>query len=226
MLCNKNIPHLLAKRTTSIPKADIYYLCVPDTQIGLVSKSIPRIGTCLHSAGSHDHQIIGNHPSRGVLHPIMSFPGPEIELPSGEIPATFCGDESAKQPALWLAKQLGFQVHVVSGDRRLYHAAAVMAGNYATVLLRMAGTLLEQCGINEPHKALLPLTMESINNASTAPLSMALTGPIARGDTETIKAHQEAIFEHFPHIFAAYEALRQATVSQLELEKKSNNDLK
>lgn len=222
MLGLKNIPHLLAKRKTTIPEADIYYLCVPDTQIGVAAKNIPLTGTCLHSAGNHDHLAIGEHPSKGVLHPIMSFPGPEIEIPTGKIPATFCGDASAKMPAMWLAEQLNFTVHEVSGDRRLYHAAAVLAGNYASVLLRMAGTLFEQCGIENPHAALLPLAIESLKNAATSQLSHALTGPIARGDLETIQSHQAAISEHFPHILEAYDAMHHAAIQQLNYELAKN----
>ena len=142
LLTLKNISHQITKRGEDVPEADIYYLCVPDSELEQTVQSIPKVGVCLHAAGSLGPELLSEHPCHGVLHPIMSFPGPEIGIPTGVIPATYCGMPEASAQAHWLGLQLGFTVYEISGDRALYHAAAVMAGNYATVLLRMAGTIL------------------------------------------------------------------------------------
>ncbi|MGC6508227.1 MAG: DUF2520 domain-containing protein [Myxococcota bacterium] len=218
LLALKNIPHQIIKKGDDVPEADIYYLCVPDSEIDHVVRLIPKVGVCLHAAGSIGPEVLSAHPCHGVLHPIMSFPGPEFEIPTGKIPATYSGMPEAMQKAFWLGAQLGFTVYELSGDRTLYHAAAVIAGNYASVLLRMAGTLLSECGVTEPHQALLPLAQMSLRSAAQHPLSVSLTGPIARGDTETINLHQDALEKKFPHIKNAYNALLLATNTQLKIE--------
>ena len=214
----QNISHQLLRKANPIPKADIYYLSVPDSELKNVVHLIPPVGVCLHAAGSIGPEVLAPHPCHGVLHPIMSFPGPEVGIPQGEIPATFCGMSEAAQAAYWLGEKLGFTVYTMSGNRAVYHAAAVMAGNYASTLLRMAGALMAECGVEEPHRALLPLAEQSLRNSASHPLSEALTGPIARGDVETIQRHQAALEKNHPHIKAAYDALLLATVAQLKAE--------
>lgn len=218
ILHSKNIPHQLILRAQSIPIVDIYYMCVPDNQLGILVKSIPHSGVCLHAAGSKDETILTPHPCKGVLHPIMSFPGPEIMIPSSPIPATFTGDVDARPAALWLGHQLGFSLFDVSGDRAIYHAAAVMAGNFATVLLRMAGDLLAQCGAEEPHASLVPLAIQSIQSAGQYPIRHSLTGPLARGDNETISRHEESLKGLAPHYLIAYQNLLESAKSQINIE--------
>jgi predicted short-subunit dehydrogenase-like oxidoreductase (DUF2520 family) len=218
ILHSKNIPHQLVLRSQSIPIVDIYYLCVPDNQLEILVKEIPQSGVCLHAAGSKDERILNPHPCKGVLHPIMSFPGPEIMIPSTPIPATFTGDLEARPAALWLGDHLGYTLFDVSGDRALYHAAAVMAGNFATVLLRMAGDLLAECGAEEPHASLVPLAIQSIQSAGQYPIRHSLTGPIARGDNETLARHQEALKRLPPHYLKAYKHLTESAKSQINIE--------
>jgi predicted short-subunit dehydrogenase-like oxidoreductase (DUF2520 family) len=128
----------------------------------------------------------------------MTFAGPEVGMPAlAGVPAAVAGDGPAVAFASQLARQIGMVPFVVNGDRRLYHAAAVMAGNFATALLADAATVLQSAGV-PPEKAagvLLPLALESLRNAAPDPL-VALTGPAARNDRDTIAAHQIALEEH------------------------------
>ena len=82
----------------------------------------------------------------------------------------------------------------VSGDRRLYHAAAVLAGNGATILLGEACRALVAAGVPAADAAglLQPLVRRSIDNAVPDPAA-ALTGPVARGDVEVLAGHDAAL---------------------------------
>ena len=80
----------------------------------------------------------------------MTFPGPEIEVPELKgVAAAVDGDAEAREAAREIAGLLGMRAFEVPGDRRLYHAAAVIAGNYATVLLAEAASVLSAAGVPE-----------------------------------------------------------------------------
>jgi predicted short-subunit dehydrogenase-like oxidoreductase (DUF2520 family) len=75
--------------------------------------------------------------------------------------------------------------------RPLYHAAAVVASNYLPVLLALSARLLVLAGVDEDDAipALLPLMRGTLDNVSELGLAPALTGPISRGDIETVRLH-------------------------------------
>ena len=166
------------------PAAALTWLTVPDRLIASVAADVPPGGVVLHASGAADHRILRPHPCVGSLHPLMSFPGPEIGLPETAIPAAVAGDDDAIEAATDLAVLLGFDPFRVPGDRALYHAAAVTAGNFATVLLVQASRMLAATGTSEEAaRALLgPLAITSLKNAIEHGAA-ALTGPVARGTT-------------------------------------------
>ena len=73
----------------------------------------------------------------------------------------------------------------------LYHAAAVMASNYAVTLMGQSAELLAHCGLDGPDavRALLPLLAGTMENLAALGLPQALTGPLSRGDAGTIARH-------------------------------------
>jgi predicted short-subunit dehydrogenase-like oxidoreductase (DUF2520 family) len=138
-----------------------------------------------------------HHPS-GSLHPLMTFPGPEVAVPDlTGVPAAIAGDPEARAVAELLARDLGLAPFEVPGDRRLYHAAAVIAGNFATILLGEAARVLEVAGVPRDQclGILAPLALRSVDNARHG-VRAALTGPIARGDHATLERHRAALEEH------------------------------
>ena len=92
-----------------------------------------------------------------------------------------------------------------------------MAGNYATGLLHMAAELLVHAGMEEQQarEALYPLARTSLDNAVDHSLSDALTGPISRGDTESIEAHLEAMLNLPEHIGKSYKSMYDGILAQL-----------
>jgi predicted short-subunit dehydrogenase-like oxidoreductase (DUF2520 family) len=147
LLERRQIPAQLIGRHDRIPRAALTYLTVPDREIGDAAARVPKGGVVLHASGATGVEVLRPHKKAGSLHPLMTFPGPEIALPSGEIPAAIAGDPEAVAAGRKLAELLGFVPFEVQGDRALYHAAAVTAGNFATALLHEASTMLAAAGV-------------------------------------------------------------------------------
>lgn len=188
---------------------DLVLLAVPDAAIPSVAASLPLGPPVLHCSGATEVDALAPHRPRGSLHPLMTFPGPEIALPGPGTPAAIAGDPEAVALATALAHDLGWRAFEVSGDRALYHCAAVMAGNFGTVLLLAAAELLAEAGAPraDAPALLAPLALASLQNAARAP-ERALTGPFARGDEPVIAAHRASLARRGDADLAAlYDAL-------------------
>jgi predicted short-subunit dehydrogenase-like oxidoreductase (DUF2520 family) len=125
----------------------------------------------------------------------MTFPGPDVALPRLDgVPAAIAGTPEALEVARRLVTDLRMQPVELNGDRRLYHAAAVVAGNFATVLIAEAARILVAAGVSHTDAPgmVVPLAIASLRNAATDP-STALTGPFARGDHATVASHRDAL---------------------------------
>ena len=205
--------HTVIARGEPIPQAEITWLTVPDREIKAAAQAVPPGGVLLHASGAHTLEPLRPHASAGSLHPLMTFPGPEIGLPEEAIiPAAIAGDPDAIEAAQKLADLLGFTAFEVPGDRALYHAAAVTAGNFASLLMIEAGRMLTAAGVPEAEarNLLAPLAIASIKNAANHG-SVALTGPIARGDEKVIAAHTGALDSMDAELALLYHVLAQAT---------------
>jgi enamine deaminase RidA (YjgF/YER057c/UK114 family) len=126
------------------------------------------------------------------------------------------GDERATTAGLALARALGMlPVLLARGSKPLYHAGAVFAANYTTVLAGLAERLATLAGISKEtaEHMYAPLFVGAARNLAELGPVAALTGPIRRGDTATVKAHLAAIP---PEIKALYQALGRAAVELAE----------
>lgn len=176
-------------RGEPIPAAAVYWLCVPDAVIPELVKQLPSSGLRLHSAGALGPEVLGEEGA--VLHPLMSFPGPDQGIPKLQgVPATLAGEGLARQEAERLGTKLGLRLLPISGDRRRYHAAATIASSHCSSLFLSAAQLLEDLGISpqEARELLLPLAIQSLKAAAESGAA-ALTGPTVRGDRATEEGH-------------------------------------
>ena len=111
-------------------------------------------------------------------------------------------DDDARARGGWLAETLGLRPFVLDDDKRApYHAGAAIASNFLVTLYRAAAGLFEEAGA--PPEALVPLMQRTIENG------FELTGPIARGDWETVDRHRAAL--HGSGFEEAYDALAEVT---------------
>jgi predicted short-subunit dehydrogenase-like oxidoreductase (DUF2520 family) len=219
-------PHLEAvpwRRNDPIPcNVDVYWICVSDGAVQEVAGRIPTGNVVLHASGALPVEVLRPHRPAGSLHPLQSFPGPEVHLPSGkDLPAAIAGDPLALAAAQRIADELGFNAFSVHGDRRAYHAAAVIAGNFGTTLLAEASRLLGTVGVDPAiaPKILAPLALASIEQAAQHGPAKALTGPFARGDAKTIAGHLQVLDEKDPQLGEIYRVLGRAC---LRLGEKNN----
>ena len=192
------------------PQADLRWLTLRDESIAQVALEVPEGSVVLHASGAKDLDVLLPHVERGSLHPLQSFPGVASAIPKIQgTPAAIAGTPRALRAARQIAEDLGFSPFVVPGDRRAYHAAAVMAGNFATVLLACASEALTHAGVPPElaPKLLAPLAMASIQQAALTSPAQALTGPFARGDSAVVQSHIEVLTESLPHLMPTYLAL-------------------
>lgn len=193
----------LAERGVDLRGGDaaLVLLCIPDRAIAEVAASIepgPWVG---HVSGGTPLAALEPHARRFSVHPLQTFTharGPE-QLDGAWAAVTGETDE-AVDIATELAELLGLRPFALPDDRRsLYHAGAAVASNYLVTLRRAAGELLAHADV--PEEALDPLMRRVIENG------FELTGPIERGDWETVERHRAAIAAAAPHLLPAYDAL-------------------
>ena len=145
------------------------------------------------------------HRRRFSMHPLQTFTrarGPE-QL-DGAWAAVTAESEAAGSAGFWLAETLGLKPFELADDvRPLYHAGAAIASNYLVTLHAVASELFRAAGA--PPEALVPLMRRTIENG------FELTGPIERGDWETVEAHRRAIRAARPELEPLYDVLAEAT---------------
>ena len=195
------------------PRGEVVLLAVPDDRIPEAAGVLPGGPIVLHCSGTAPVDRLSPHVRRGSFHPLMTFPGPD-RLPDLEgVPAAIAGHPEAVEAARRIARRLGMRPIDVPGDRRLYHAAAVIAGNFATVLLAEASRVLAAAGVDadEAPSLLAPLALQSLRNAARPHPERTLTGPVARGDRGTLDAHREALRQAgLEEVLGLYDPLTEA----------------
>jgi pantoate--beta-alanine ligase len=184
---------------------DLVLLCVPDRAIADVARSVAPGPWIAHVSGATPLAALDPHERRFGLHPLQTFTRSKgAEQLDGAFAAVTAETDEARAAGLALARLLGLQSFALSDDRRvLYHAGAAVASNYLVTLRRAAGRLLEDAGA--PPDALDPLMRRTIENG------FELTGPIARGDWETVRSHEAAIEEAEPALLPTYRELARTT---------------
>ncbi|MFL5920344.1 MAG: Rossmann-like and DUF2520 domain-containing protein [Gaiellaceae bacterium] len=188
-------------------EAELALLCVPDGAIAEVARSLAPGSWVAHVSGATPLSALDPHERRFSLHPLQTFTrarGPE-QLDGAWAAVTGETDE-ARELGFALARVLGLEPFELDDeDRPLYHAGAVVASNYLVTLHEAAASLLAAAGA--PPEALEPLMRRTIENG------FELTGPIERGDWETVEAHRAAIRRARPDLEPLYDVLAEATVS-------------
>jgi predicted short-subunit dehydrogenase-like oxidoreductase (DUF2520 family) len=182
---------------------DVVLLCVPDTAIADVAKSLASGDAWVgHVSGATPLTALEPQEGRFSLHPLQTFDRSGDPSQLDGVWAAITGDTpEALGVARALADTLGVEpFELADDDRILYHAGAVFASNYLVTLQRAAVRL----GV--PAEGLVPLMRGTIDHG------FELTGPIARGDWATVEAHKRAIRERQPELEHLYDTLAEATV--------------
>jgi predicted short-subunit dehydrogenase-like oxidoreductase (DUF2520 family) len=186
--------------------AELTLLCVPDTAIRDVAEGLSvGHGWIGHVSGATPLSALDPHEQRFSMHPLQTFTrarGPE-QL-DGAWAAVTAETDEARDVGFELARVLGLQPFELADEvRPLYHAGAAIASNYLVTLHRVASELFAAAGA--PPEALEPLMRRTIENG------FELTGPIERGDWDTVESHRAAIREVRPDLEPLYDVLAEAT---------------
>ena len=132
-----------AGRQAAGAPVDLVLLCVPDAAIAEVARAVPEGPWIAHVSGATTLAALDPHTRRFSVHPLQTLSterGPE-QLDGAWAAVTAESDEAA-EVASRLAHTLGLRpFRLADADRPLYHAAAVIAGNYLVTLYRTAATL-------------------------------------------------------------------------------------
>lgn len=187
------------------PAPAIVLICVPDRAIAEVAASIEPGPWVAHVSGATPLAALGPHERCFGMHPLQTFTHRRgADQLDGAWAAITGESEQARVTATELATLLGLRPFRLEDDHRAaYHAGAAIASNFLVTLRYAAGSLLEAAGA--PPEALDPLMARTIENG------FELTGPIQRGDWETVDRHLEAIHRERPELEPLYRVLADAT---------------
>ena len=205
--------------------AGLVFLTPPDHAIAPTCQTIAdgrgfqKDAVVLHCSGALSSDILKSAgdcgASVGSMHPLQSFAAVGEENPFVGIKAAVEGDPAALALAREVAGALGADpISIKTEGKTLYHAAAVVASNYLVTLMRLSFDLLEAAGVetSEAFDVLKPLINGTLTNIDGVGIPDALTGPIARGDVETVANHLTAIRELSAEAADLYARLGLATI--------------
>lgn len=191
----------------SAANAELVLLCVPDRAIAEVASRVPPGPWVAHVSGATPLAALDPHDRRFGLHPLQSFSRARgAEQLDGAWAAVTAETDEAVDVGFWLAETLGLRPFALDdASRGAYHAGASVASNYLVTLRAAARSLLEAA--NAPPDALDPLIRGVVDGG------FELTGPIARGDWETVERHLGVIRAERPELEELYVALAEATAA-------------
>lgn len=213
-------------------QADIVFITTPDRAIKEVCETIAagggfRAGSLvIHTSGAHTLDLLDAARDAGayrvVLHPLQSLAS--REQGARNLPDSYFrieADSAALEAAREIVAALGGRELVLprwNSDQdsvALYHAGAVVVSNYFVALVDYGLKFYQSLGADkqEALKAVLPLIQGTLHNIETLGISDALTGPIMRGDTQTVRAHLGAMRKRTPELVSLYKELARCTVS-------------
>jgi predicted short-subunit dehydrogenase-like oxidoreductase (DUF2520 family) len=193
--------------------SDVTLIAVPDGEIEGVARALkmPRGGVAVHTCASLGAEALRPLRPAGALHPLRSFADPGKA--AAAFPGTACavdGDAAAMKILGPFVRAIGgTPLRVKAGRKALYHAGAVFASNDVVAALEAALRLFEKAGVKRSAAlgALANLCDGTLANVRAVGIPEALTGPIERGDVETVKRHVAAIVERIPRLYGPYAAL-------------------
>lgn len=215
--------------------ADLALLAVPDDVLpglvrGLAAAGCFRAGQIVvHTSGTHGVAVLAPAVEHGVLplalHPVMTFTGrtEDVARLAGACVGVTAGsiDEAEPDEVGWsvgeaLVVEMGAEpVRVPEEVRPLYHAALAHGANHLVTLVRDCAELLERAGIRPAERLIAPLLSAALDNALRHG-DRALTGPVARGDTGTVRTHLRELNAADPGLAATYRALATRTAHRAQ----------
>lgn len=207
------------------PDAEIVLLCVPDGEIESAARVVREAaggGARLlgHTSGATPLSALGDGEVFG-LHPLQTVPGEAAtggaQAAADALRGAGCAIAGSSQRALKVARELAQDLgmepfEIDDSQRAAYHAAASIASNYLLALEAAAETVAAGAGIapESARRMLGPLVRQTVENWQRLGPERALTGPVARGDEDTVTRQAAAVESVDPELAPLFEALTEA----------------
>ena len=211
-----------------VRRSDLVLLTVPDDVLpglvcGLAATGAFRAGQIVvHTCGARGVEVLEPAAAAGVLplalHPAMTFTGraEDVARLAAACVGVTVADETGWSVAEALVLEMGAEpVCVPSKARPLYHAALAHGANHLATLVRDAVDALEQAGVVPAERLLGPL-LEAVLDNTLRHGDRALTGPVVRGDLDTVRLHLRVLAESAPELLDSYRAQAARTADRAE----------
>lgn len=220
------LPGVPVRKPTAVARAsDLLLLTVPDDMLANVVSTLVGAGAIrrgqyvVHTSGAHGLAVL--EPARRVgarviaVHPAMTFTGTSVDLPrlAGCVFGVTAEGEGRAMAEVLVSDLGGIAMFVPEDKRTLYHAGLAHGANHLVTLVTQAMELLSASGAEDPAATLRPLLTAALDNA-LASGDAALTGPIVRGDVNTVAGHLRDIAANAPATLPSYVALARATADR------------
>jgi len=205
--------------------ADLVWFCVPDREIAVASRQLaPLIDwkkkIAFHSSGALASDELNGLRRRGAavasVHPLMTFVHGSMPSLSG-VPFAVEGDADAVKAARGIVRDLGGEAFTIRKQHKAaYHAWGAFSSPLLVAMLVTAEQLARDAGVSavEARKKMLPIVRQTIANYEALGPAGAFSGPIVRGDAETVRQHLR-ILKKVPEAKHVYLALARAALRYL-----------
>ena len=216
---------------TADANARVWWFCVPDDEIGRAAAALAgefqgHGKIALHSSGALSSDELEPLRRKGAavasLHPLMTFVRGSRPALDG-VSFAMEGDPAAVRVARGIVRDLGGEAFAIrKKDKKAYHALATFASPLLTALLASAEQVARLTGMTgrATRRRMLPILRQTVRNYGTFGAAAGFSGPIVRGDVETVRHHLEVLrTEPVPR--QVYRALARAAIEYLPARNKT-----
>ncbi len=212
-------------------RADLFWFCVPDSEIFRAANSVAQTVSwkgkiALHSSGALTSDELAGLRQQGAsvasVHPMMTFvrrSRPSLRGVSFAVE----GDAAAVRVARSIVRDLGGQAYPIrKRDKAAYHAWGTFASPLFTALLATTEQVASRAGVGgrAARRRMIPILLQTLANYASFGAPGAFSGPIVRGDVETVQKHLR-VLRDIPAGREAYESLARAALQYLPVRNKN-----
>lgn len=229
VVLEKNLP------TEESEMGDLIFIAVPDDQIERLSDELAGIPlqwdkrSVVHCSGNISSDACSSLKKKGAriaaMHPVQTFNTGDGLQRFQDITVTLEGDDALISDLTLIIGQMGaHSLKITAEQKRVIHIASVIASNYLVSLMHISESLLQDAGIDESLKILQPLVSQTVYNIFEKGVKESLTGPISRGDIESVKGHLNLLNQD-QHTSEIYKLLGSEALSIAQKKKNLNNEM-
>lgn len=195
-----------ASPVDAVGGAGLILIATPDRVIAPLARTLAGSGiawrnrTVFHVSGALSSAALEPVSRRGAmvasLHPLASIPDPRALPHLQGTPCAVEGDPRAVRALRRLAASLGgVPITIPRQAKALYHFIACLLSNDFVAFLDQAFEAARGLGLTgrQASRLYMPLIRGTLANVDRLGTVRALTGPVSRGDRQTLRLHGEAL---------------------------------